>query len=102
MTHAEKRAEQEFQLPANFNKPYTQWDMTKAQRTAYVKGYEADKWIRVEDELPTELYKPNGRRRQVWAANLADEDSMIIVFADKLSECNRTHWQSLPEPPKTK
>jgi hypothetical protein len=98
MTHAEKRAEQEFPI---IRLDYVE-DLNEPERTAFIAGWEADKWIRVEDELPTELYKPNGRRRQVWAANLADEDSMIIVFADKLSECNRTHWQPLPSPPKTK
>jgi hypothetical protein len=123
MTHAEKRAEQEFQLPANFNKPYTQWDMTKAQRTAYVKGYEADKWIRVEDELPdfevdVDVYgfrkqsnpqmggsKPItfiSRRRDLrgtplWKKGMSQVDENDFIYAE-----NITHWQPRPSPPKTK
>jgi hypothetical protein len=55
----------------------------------------------VKDRLP-EKYR-NGKRYKVWAANLDEESSMIIVYADLINTDSviRTHWMPLPEPPKT-
>jgi hypothetical protein len=68
-------------------------------RAAFIAGYEADKWIRVEDELPNEYDTV-----LIW-----DDDCVYSAiylkggFEDEHGNpYNKvTNWQPLPSPPKT-
>jgi hypothetical protein len=105
MTHAEKRAEQEYPDYDGMEGCYEE----AIQRAAYIKGWEADKWIRVEDELPKDGQPVNGyfpegdeAGRKVAEA-IRSGDNLISAFPNSTAPWFKaTHWQSLPEPPKTK
>jgi hypothetical protein len=97
MTHAEKMAEQEFTFKTYKN----MWEevVKERERTAYVKGWEADKWIRVEDELP-ELKL--AEHIQVWHTEWERPYYLKTVYFLKPTVYKRySHWQYL-SPPKTK
>jgi hypothetical protein len=119
MTHAEKRAEQEFPI---IRLDYVE-DLNEPERTAYIKGWEADKWIRVEDELPdfevdVDVYgfrkqsnpqmggsKPItfiSRRRDLRGTHFWKNRERYVDENDFIYAENITHWQPRPSPPKTK
>jgi hypothetical protein len=104
MNYAEKMAEREFPKEMQWlnygggsNDEYV--DMNEGSRTAYVKGWEADKWIRVEDELP-ELKL--AEHIQVWHTEWERPYYLKTVYFLKPTVYKRySHWQYL-SPPKTK
>jgi len=107
MTHAEKMAEQEFTFKTYKN----MWEevVKERERTAFIAGWEAEKWIRVEDELPKDGQPVNGyfpkgdeAGRKVAEA-IRSGDNLISAFPNSTAPWFKaTHWQPLPEPPKTK
>jgi hypothetical protein len=93
------------------------------KRADFIAGYEADKWIRVEDELPSgywsdteqEYYKKFSQQVNVYVDNdrvgtAAYNRETKKWFTGSLEpqnynefdRTNVTHWQPLPEAPKTK
>jgi hypothetical protein len=128
MTHAEKRAEQEFPdlefkgiIEPSSKRLLKQ--SIEASRTAFIAGWEADKWIRVEDELPdfevdVDVYgfrkqshpqmggsKPItfiSRRRDLRGTPLWKSRERQVDENDFICAENITHWQPRPSPPKTK
>jgi len=90
MTHAEQMAEREYP-DANDALDVIKRDW---QRTAYVKGWEADKWIRVEE------HQPDIDEYVLWCG---DDGNCFVECIDKDDfKYPAFHWQPLPEPPKTK
>jgi hypothetical protein len=74
-------------------------------RAAFIAGYEADKWIRVEDELPTKEDADENGKLLVWREMNPDQKAIEKSIMDwsMLRYCDKetTHWQPLPSPPKT-
>jgi hypothetical protein len=95
-------------------------DISMFQRAAFIAGYEADKWISVEDELPDYGVKvlvrgeQKGMNPQMGGAYTFITDrrnlkgTSLEKQIDRLLDENHfhanyvTHWQPLPSPPKTK
>ena len=100
MTHAEKMVEQEYPLPRNKWAAGTYLDNNLKARTAYVKGWEADKWISVEDGLPTENDADSLGFVIAWHEKT--QLSVVVHWAVARVQPKYTHWQPLPSPPKTK
>jgi Protein of unknown function (DUF551) len=82
----------------------------KEKRAAFIAGYEADKWIRVEDEPVEngiymiwyfglcEAHFKDGK----WIDTQATEKSTSPYLQSRFRrQVNPTHWQPLPQPPKT-
>jgi hypothetical protein len=71
------------------------------ERAAFIAGYEADKWISVEDELPNATDADSSNCVLGWdrlynrshKCDWKDISEMPLRFS---------HWQPLPSPPKTK
>jgi hypothetical protein len=110
MNKAEQLAEERYPY---YRRPmvveYTANKHADELRAAFIAGYEADKWIRVEGELPdyeniVNGYFPDGDEggRKVAEA-VRSGDSVISAFPNSTASWFKaTHWQPLPSPPKTK
>lgn len=82
--------------------------ITDKQREAFIAGYEMDRWIRVEDELP-EKAKPVLLYNGLWIGvgyydknhehNIDEEPKWSDETGEYIPE-DVTHWQPLPQPPK--
>jgi len=97
----------------------SQETMQKIRRAAFTAGYEADKWIRVEDELPEYGEKvlvrgeQKGMNPQMGGAytfitqRVDLKGTSVEKHIDRMLDENHfnanyvTHWQPLPEKPKT-
>jgi hypothetical protein len=109
MTHAEQMAEQEYPIIRLDNGE----DLNESERTAYIKGWEADKWVRVEDGLPV-TEEEFGQSDYVLALDDLDSQPVVCWYNSRSKEwivahykadslpITVTHWQPLPSPPKTK
>jgi hypothetical protein len=112
MTHAEKRAEQEFPI---IRLDYLE-DLNEPERTAYIKGWEADKWVSVEDELPKKRpghshsndvnilaeWAIGGLSVSTGAYDYIQYKWTDYLYGESVMPYKIIAWQPLPEPPKTK
>jgi len=90
-----------------------EYSVMKRERAAFIAGWEAEKWISVEDELPYKdgnssimclvfgpyidiVCRPYNEYHKVW-----DDEDYDDYFSDAVGSLI-THWQPLPSPPKTK
>jgi hypothetical protein len=98
---AEQMAEQEYTYNDTVYKA-----VTLRERAAYIKGWNADKWISVEEKLPIEEDADENGKVLIWREMNPDQKAMEKSIMDwsMLKYCDKktTHWQPLPLPPKTK
>jgi hypothetical protein len=100
---AEQLAEERYQIYPTDNAEMSL--LVKAQRAAFIAGYEADKWIRVSEQLPTKKDADENGKVLVWREMNPDQKAMEKSIMDwsmvKYCDKEATHWQPLPQPPKT-
>ena len=81
MTRTEQLAEERY--PYNHDGTLTTMpvnDIIEKQRAAFIAGYEADKWIRVEDDLPEESGRYLGFIEEI-ISKLSDTFPSLALFS---------------------
>jgi hypothetical protein len=84
----EEQAAELYPIPANFNKPYTQWDITNAQRAAWLsRQAEVDELKRQEELKAQRVYQALQLSRDNYA-KLSEQNVMLVA---KLAAKEKEH-----------
>lgn len=104
MTQAQKKAEREFPIKEAyietcFRGRVCTVDITDEVRTAYVKGWEADKWINVKYALPTEADADENGLVQAYRYTTKGTNwptKIAHIKYKSVSRLKHSHWQPMP------